>query len=148
EQAPEQFVADLAISGTSPDGTSTRRPERPARVALLVFRKRLNQAVLRDLADKTRKWPALFSPDGRHRQELTGFPITPTQMLPQPGPRPSSADSQLMRNTVNTRHGSFYVGALTWRFEGQPRLVLAFALSRDKTLANVRQTVLAILIVA
>jgi PAS domain S-box-containing protein len=147
-QVAEHLVSDLAVAGTSLTDTSNTRRAPPTPLAVIVFRKRLDDAVLRDLAGKTGKWPALFSPDGQHRRELTGFPLIPADLLRNAQANSRQARPQVEHGTVHTTHGSFYAAVLPWRFENQPQLILGFALSRDKTLENVRQTVMAILIVS
>ena len=56
-------------------------PSQPTTLAVLVFRKRIDQAALQEIADKTGKWPVLFSPDGKHQLRLTHAELTPKELL-------------------------------------------------------------------
>jgi PAS domain S-box-containing protein len=147
----EHLLSSLSIGdGRKMPETNATDETGPVTLAVLVFRKLLGRATLRDLATKTDKWPVLLSLDGTHRQELTEFPLFSAELLRKVQSQESDRNlsSRVIRNTVNTAYGSFYLVLSRWWFDGQPRLVLGFALSRDKTLQNVRQTVVAILIVA
>ena len=121
---------------------------KPTTLAVLIFRKRIDHAVLQEFATKTGKWPTLFSPDGSHQQRLTEFYATPKDLLQkaqtlQPGKPP-----KIIRQIVTTEQGSFYEALLPWQFENRTRLILGLTSSRDSTLQNIRQTVTAILIAA
>ena len=141
----EHVVSDLSIGGLPQPATGDLPA--PRTLAVVVFRKLLDRAVLQGLARKTGKWPVLASLDGAHRRELTQAPLIPVEMLRYSQVAPTGAPGAISR-VVRTDRGSFYVAAAPWRFEGQPRFMLGFALSRESTLHNIRQTVTAILILA
>ena len=143
----EHVVSDLSIGGSPQPRAGDIPPPRPRTLAVVVFRKLLDRAVLEGLARKTGMWPVLASLDGAHRQELTQGPLIPVDVLRYSGSSRRGA-SVAISQVVGTDRGSFYVAAAPWRFEGQPRFMLGFALSRASTLYNVRQTVTAILVLA
>jgi PAS domain S-box-containing protein len=116
-------------------------------LGVLVFRKLIDRAALLDLARRTGQWPVVLSLDGTHRQEVSDLPLFSAVSL-RGGQWQQRDGSPIRRWIANTGHGSFYMALSPWRFEGQPRLMLGFALSREKTAQNVAQTVVAILIVA
>jgi len=144
----QRVISDLAIGGSSQTATNSPPGPPPRTLAVLVFRKLLDRSVLQAIASKTGKWPTLFSPDGMHRQELTDSALIPGELLRDARSEPRTGAPHVVQRTVTTGHGSFYTAVLPWRFEGEPRLMLGFALSRDKTLHNIQQTVTAILILA
>lgn len=144
----EHVISDLAVGSPSKAPTNTSPGPRPRTLAVVVFRKLLDRAVLQGIASKTGEWPALFSPDGMHRQELTDSALISDELLRDARSEARDGVPHVVQRTVTTGHGSFYAAVLPWRFEGQPRLMLGFALSRDKTLHNIQQTVTAILILA
>lgn len=143
----EHVVSDLSIGGSPQPRTGDLPAPPPRTLAVVVFRKLLDRTVLQGLARKTGKWPVLASLDGAHRQELMEAPLIPVEMLRYSGSS-RTGTSAAISQVVRTDRGSFYVAAVPWRFEGQPRFMLGFALSRESTLHNVRQTVTAILILA
>jgi PAS domain S-box-containing protein len=111
---------------------------------VLVFQKLIDRAALAQVASKTGKQPALFSPDGRHRQLLTPDSAAASKLWDvQPG-----MNDGVKQRTVTTHRGSCYRVLLPWEFEGKPRVILGLASSRAGTMQNIRQTVAAIVIVA
>jgi PAS domain S-box-containing protein len=113
----------------------------------VVFQKLIDRADLELVATKTGKLPALFSPDGKHRLQLTDASATasgPWRVQPVRAGMPHT----VIQETVTTQQGSFYQALLPWQFQGQPRLILGLASSRASTAHNIRQTVAAILTVA
>jgi len=78
----EHLLSSLSIGdGRKMPETNAAEETVPVTLAVLVFRKLLGRATLRDLATKTDKWPALLSLDGTHRQELTDFPLFSAELL-------------------------------------------------------------------
>lgn len=146
----QQLVSGLRVGQGATMPKDTALEESPRTLVVLVFRKLVDRGVLRALATKTGKWPVLLSLDGEHRQELTDFRLFSAELLQKIRGEGGARDpsSRIVYSTVGTGHGSFYVALSSWRYEGQPRLMLGFALSREKTEQNVQQTVEAILIVA
>ncbi len=147
-QPLSRFVAELAIADPSRNAARGAADRQPATLAILVFRKLIDRAVLKDLAAKTGKWPILFSPDGSHQQMLADHHRVPTELLRQAQTQASTAAPQVIRQTVTTEKGSFYEALLPLQFEGEMRLILGLAASRDSTIQNIRQTVSAILLAA
>jgi PAS domain S-box-containing protein len=139
-----RFVSDLAIARPTERRERLAAGAKPATVAVLVFQKLIDRAALEQVAAKTGKQPALFSPDGRHRQLLTPDDTA----APDLWDVQSGMQRGVTQRTVATAAGSFYQALLPWEFEGQPRLILGLASSRAGTLQNIRQTVAAIVIVA
>jgi PAS domain S-box-containing protein len=123
-------------------------PSQPTTLAVLVFRKRIDQTVLKEIADKTGKWPVLFSPDGKHQLRLTRAELTSKELLKKAQALPPGKPAPVIQQTVATPQGSFYQTLQPWRFDNQTRLILGLTSSRDSTLQNIRQTVTAILFAA
>jgi len=142
----ELSVLDARIGGSDSDLASPGANQPPApfmKFAVVVFQKRIDQAFLQAIERKTGMWPMLFSPDGRYHQQLGPLNLSLQQLLPHSMPDASEIKFQ----TIQTKQGSFYVATLPWQFEQQPGFVLALASSMDSTLHNIRQTVVAILLV-
>jgi PAS domain S-box-containing protein len=148
-----RYFSELSVAsdtGTrSPEGVAAAQPGKVPRVfAVVVFRKRIDLAMLESVARKTGKSPLLLSPDGRHRQQLDDQSVIPPEMEQQ-AQAMFSADSPVpLQRSVSNGDESFYVAMLPWRFENEPRLMLALSSPRAKTLHNIRQTVVAILAAA
>ena len=151
-QPVSRIVSELALA--DPAQTRLKDPLllpsnwRPTTLAVLVFHKRIDHAVLQELAAKTGKWPVLFSPDGSHQLRLTNADLTPKELLRKAQAVRPGNHSQVIRQTVTTEQGSFYETLLPWQFGNRTCLILGFTSSQDSTLQNIRQTVTAILIVA
>ncbi|HJV67536.1 ATP-binding protein [Ideonella sp.] len=112
-------------------------------VAVVVFRKRIDRAMLESIASKTAKAPALLSPSGGHARLLdSAFPVLPDR----PGPGCGSEPAQ--QCVVSVDQKSYYVAFQPLQLDGRTQLVLGLAAPRDGTLANIRQTVYAILLLA
>ena len=140
---PEHVVSDLVINGAQKPEDDQGSPH-PRVLSVIVFRSLLDRSLLVGLARKTGKQPILSSVDGSRRLELSDPELLPADLI-----RSAHNPTLPLLDRVTTRNrGSFYVGAIPWVFEGQPRLVLGFALSRENTLRYVHQTVTAILILA
>ena len=152
-QPVAKFYSELSVAGqpaqgkvdTPASGVAGRKPEI---LAVVVFRKFIDRAMLESVARITGKVPALLSPDGRRTQFLAGqFPL-PADLLP---PTLNGGASHLTwsgQRVVSVGGESFYVEWMPWPQNAPPRLVLALAAPRDETLANIRQTVIAILLVS
>ncbi len=150
-QPVAKFYSELSVAGKAAQarspasGVAGRRPEI---LAVVVFRKFINRAALENVARITGKVPALLSPDGHHQQLLAEqFPI-PADLLP---PTLSGGTSHLVwpgQRVTWVGEESFYVAWMPWPQNAPPRLVLTLAAPRDETLANIRQTVIAILLVS
>jgi PAS domain S-box-containing protein len=139
-----KFVSELAIAQPRDVREGVTPGARPSTVAVLVFHKRIDRATLEQVATKTGKQPALFSPDGRHRQLLTPDNAATSKLW---GVQ-SDLQFGVSQRTVTTEQGSFYQALLPWEFEGEPRLILGLSSSRARTLQNIRQTVGSIVVVA
>ncbi|MDI1276177.1 PAS domain S-box protein [Methylobacter sp.] len=142
-QPPELSVIDPRIAGSASDPSlfAVNRPSSP--FAVVVFQKRIDQAILQTVERKTGMWPLLFSPDGQHSQQMGPLSLSLQQLLPNL----AEASPGIKAQTVSIGQGSFYAAVLPWQFEQQPGFVLALVASQDSTLHNIRQTVLAILTV-
>jgi PAS domain S-box-containing protein len=147
-QPVSRIVSELTIAGPAAgkDKSESASPWRHATLAVLVYRKRIDRAVLAELAAKTGKWPVLFSPDGRHQQRLTDLDLIPKELLRKAQASEPGKPSRVIQQTVKAEPGSFYEALLPWQFENRTRLILGLTSSRDSTLQNIRQTVSAILI--
>jgi PAS domain S-box-containing protein len=141
-----RFVSELAIADPAESSLSAQSGRRASTVAVVVFQKLIDRAALGLVATKTGKLPALFSIDGKHRQQLSEVATVPA--LWDPRAVPTAMAGGYVQRTLSTSQGSFYQGLLRWHFEGEPALILGLASSRASTLQNIRQTVAAILIVA
>lgn len=146
-QSMTRFVSELAIAQPAQSHERAVRGRHASTVAVVVFQKLIDREALELVATKTGKFPALFSPDGRQRQEFRDVSAS----APDPWRLQSvqaGMEHEVLRETVTTPLGSFYQGLLPWQFEGEPRLIFGLASSRASTLQNIRQTVAAILTVA
>ena len=115
-----------------------------ATAAVVVFRKELDREFLEQTARKTGKLPAIFSPDGLHRQELESFNVSPAELLPL---QPSGQSApRMVERTATIGRRSVYEGFLAWKLAGRPVLILGLASPRVSTQQNIRQTVTAILL--
>jgi signal transduction histidine kinase/ActR/RegA family two-component response regulator len=145
---PVLSVNRIAYAPKLPDpsiGTDSESSEHPVTSAVVVFRKELGRDFLEQTARKTGKVPAIFSPDGLHRQELETFDVSPAELLPLQASQSQSAPRTVERTaTIGTR--SVYQGFLPWKLAGRPVLILGLASPRISTLQNIRQTVTAILL--
>ena len=136
-----RIASNLAIAGLPAASADNLHFPQPAVLAVVVFRKLIDRAALEELARKTGSEPAIFSPDGVHRQQLAEADNGPAA-LPLP---PLGMSSEVAQRTVAVQGQSFYQTLLPWRFENETRLVLGLSSSRDSTLQNIWQTVMALL---
>jgi len=149
-----RYFSELSVAGDAEPRTAAsvaagQAGRMPRVFAVVVFRKLIDRAMLESVARKTGKSPALLSPDGHHRQQLDGQSVTIPSEMHREAQAMSSTDAPVpLQRSVFVGQGSFYVAVLPWRFENQPRLMLALASPRDNTLHNIRQTVVAILLTA
>lgn len=112
-------------------------------VAVVVFRKGIDRAMLESIASKTAKSPALLSPsDGHVRLLDSAFPVLPNRPGPGCGAGPAP------QCVVSVDQKSYYVAFQPLQLDGRTQLVLGLSTPRDRTLANIRQTVYAILLLA
>lgn len=144
-RSPEVTQPTVSVDLSAPDTATVQTVvPLPTTSVVVVFRKDLDRAFLEQTARKTGKSPALFSPDGLHRQELEAFDVSPAQLQPlqvsqsQPAP-------QMLERIATIAGRSAYQGFLPWRLAGRPVLILGLASPRDSTVHNIRQTVTAIL---
>jgi len=143
-----RFFSELSVVGGQPAGgaplSATGVPGKaPIVLAVVVFRKRIDRAMLENIAGKTGKVPVLLSPDGGHVQLLdSSFPVLPGRS----GPGCGTVESP--QCVVSTGQKSFYVAFQPLQLEGRAAMLLGLAAPRDGTLANIRQTVFAILLLA
>ncbi|SFU87035.1 ATP-binding protein [Pseudoduganella namucuonensis] len=149
EALPERAVTQVAIAGLD-GGRDNVSAAGTATFATVVFRKRIDQAHLRAIAGKTGHWPAIFSPDGAHQQQLPGAALPPRDwgLGDSPAGAGGAGPSAIRRRSVDSALGPYYVALLPWQFEGQRPLLLGMAASRVNTMHNVRQTVTGILAAA
>ena len=148
-----RFYSDLAVVGRArrdaqPQIPSTLGTRTPEIVAVVVFEKTLGRAALEQEARKSASFPVVLSPDGRQRMLLADvFPLPLTTLDPEHGIVPAQADARVQQ-VVSTDTGSYYLAFRNWQLADKPGLLLGLAASRDNTLTNMRQTVLAILAAA
>jgi PAS domain S-box-containing protein len=148
-----RFFSELTIAGTTPgssnDTLGNSPPgESPQIVTTVVFRKLIDRTGLETRARETGHAPTLLSPDGTHRQQLTNLELIPPDLLVRAQAGMSTSPPRVFQRTVTVGQNSFYVAVLPWQFENRPRLILSLAATRDSTLQNIRQTVVAISLVA
>jgi signal transduction histidine kinase/CheY-like chemotaxis protein/HPt (histidine-containing phosphotransfer) domain-containing protein len=147
--ATARFYSDLSVvdettpaaaphsAGASPDGVKGMLVE-------VIFRKVIDPEMLEAVAGKTGKLPAVLSTaDGTARLMNAQFPIGPARQAAGCGTGGESS-----RCIVETGAKSYYVAFMPWRLANRAQLELGLASMRDGTVANIRQTVLAILLVA
>ncbi|MEO7496082.1 MAG: response regulator, partial [Massilia sp.] len=141
-----RLVSDLTIAEA--DGAREGgRAEPKSTVAMVVFDKRIDRAMLDALAARSGKLPLLLSPDGAHQLRLTAADLLPRALLRRA--LAGAGNPHVLEQTVaGAGGGEFYVALLPWQYERQPRLILGMAASREPTLRNIGQTVGAILLTA
>src|SRR5581483_9375125 len=155
-RAPVRFFSELSVAGgpeslQAPAAShAARPPERAPRIlAVVVFRKLIDRAMLENVQQRTGEFPVLLSPDGRYREQLDDLAVIAPEMLRQAQATLfAKASIPPQQRSVTVGEKSFYVALVPWRFESQPKLLLALASPRDSTLRNIRQTVVAILLAA
>ena len=147
-QPLSRFVSELSIADPARAAGKGASGPQPATLAILVFRKLIDRAVLDELAAKTGKWPVLFSPDGSHQQKLADHHQTPRELLQQAQSMASARAPHVIRQTVTTAEGSFYEALLPLQIGDRTRLILGLTSSRASTIQNIWQTVSAILFAA
>ncbi|MBW8831240.1 MAG: response regulator [Burkholderiales bacterium] len=142
----ERGFSDVRIAQADGSASGMAGP-RPEIFAVLVFRKLIDGAYLQGIARKTGTSPALFSVDGRHRQQDMPFELGAAQLKALQTARLEERSASL-RDTISTEQGSFYVVLQPWTFEDQTPFILGMASSRAGALRNIRETVTAILMVS
>ena len=147
-QPMSRFVSELAVEDPERSNVPKASKRQPATFAVLVFRRLIDRSALAALAEKTGKWPVLFSPDGSHEQRLVDFHKTPKALLRRAQTIAPGEAAQEIQQTVASGKASFYEALLPLRFENRTRLILGLTSSRDSTVQNIRQTVSAIVIAA
>ena len=146
--ATSRFYADLSVV----DDTTPAAAPRPAAtlpegvkgmLVEVIFRKVIDSEMLEAIAGKTGKLPAVLSTaDNTARMMSAQFPIASVRQTSGCGAVESP------RCIVEAGGRSFYVAFIPWRLADRAQLDLGLASVRDGTVANIRQTVLAILLVA
>ena len=138
----KELVVAPAIAGEAQIQGAAPSPRRTI-FCVVVFRRELDRSFLQGIAEKTGSWPAIFSLDGHHRQQLIDLEINPGQLLHGTDTTGATTALHVMQRTVSTGTGSFYEALLPWRVAAQPPLILALASSTEPTRNNIRQTVAA-----
>ncbi|MGZ8270987.1 MAG: PAS domain-containing protein, partial [Methylophilus sp.] len=141
-----QVFSDLSIAGETNYTQLSTSNKPPIILAVIVFRKVLDNTYLESLAEKTGTSPILFSPDGQHQQPFDTIKIIPSEMLLKARATLTESVPSVIQNIVYNNHNSFYAALLPWQLEQQPRLILGMVASRAGTLQNIKQTVAAILL--
>jgi PAS domain S-box-containing protein len=108
-----------------------------------VFRKTIDRSMIESIAGKTGRFPALFSPTGGNPPMLdVQFPsLTDRQVK-------TCSAAEWGQCVAWVGDKSFYVAFKPWQFDGRTWLMLGIAVPRDGTVANIRQAVGAILLLA
>jgi PAS domain S-box-containing protein len=138
-----RVASQLAIAGGPASRTGGSPGRRPVIFATVVFRMVIDRAVLGKVAQKTGKWPSLFSPDGSHQQEILQLGLSRQQLLQRIQRPAGDVTPGEYHGTIMLGQGSYYLALRRWEFEGRPGLMLGMAVSRESTLENIRQTVTA-----
>jgi PAS domain S-box-containing protein len=149
-QPVAKFYSELSVAGERDEAGAARgvAGRRPEILAVVIFRKFIDRAALENVARITGKMPALLSPDGHHLQLLAKqFPM-PADLRPPTREGGTSHLTLAGQRVVWAGEESFYVAWMPWPQDGAARVVLALAAPREDTLANIRQTVIAILLVS
>ena len=141
-----QVFSDFSIAGGTDYTQLSTSNKPPTILAVLVFRKVLDNTYLASLAEKTGTSPTLFSPDGKHQQPFSTIKIIPSELLQKARATLTASVPRVSQNIVFNNDNSFYVALLPWQLEQEPRLILGMVASRAVTLQNIKQTVAAILL--
>ncbi|MGD9831400.1 MAG: response regulator [Piscinibacter sp.] len=143
-----RFYSELSVVGEPVPSATTRPPVaagdgKRSMLVEVIFRKVIDTEMLEAIARETGKLPAVLSAsDGTARLMNAQFPIGPVRQAAGCGTGGSS------RCIVEAGGKSYYVAFVPWPTADRAPLALGLASMRDGTLANIRQTVLAILLVA
>ncbi len=147
--ATSRFYADLSVvdeaapASSVPQNAATPPEGAKGLLVEVVFRKVIDPPMLEAIASKTGKLPAvLATADGTARMMGAQFPIA--QLRQSLG----CGDLVSHRCIVESGGRSFYVAHIPWQLANGVQLDLGLASVRDGTVANIRQTVMAILLVA
>ncbi len=111
----------------------------PVRIGMFVFTQVFDKGFLQNLTEKTGLLPAIISADGQQRVQLVDL-ATPTEVLS------AQRDPLIQLHTVNIGGDSYYQASMPWQIaEDGSSLILSQALSRENTIATIRQTVMGII---
>lgn len=141
-----QVFSDFSIAGDTSYTQYSTSNKPPTILAVIVFRKVLDNPYLESLAEKTGTVPIIFSPDGQHKQSSDTIQTIPSELLQKARATLTASVPSVSQNVVYNNHNSFYAAILPWQLEQQPRLILGMVASRAGTLQNIKQTVAAILL--
>jgi len=144
DETADRFVSDLTVAGSEPGEFA----EAPVPLAVIIFSKLIDRAVLQDIYDRTGDWASLYSPQSNHIQQLAVSLPLGAQLSSRFGTSSQPVHASILHRQVNTRTDSFYQALMQWRFDHQSPFVMGLASSRQATLHNVRQTLSTILLVA
>jgi signal transduction histidine kinase/DNA-binding response OmpR family regulator/HPt (histidine-containing phosphotransfer) domain-containing protein len=143
-----RFYSDLSVADETAPAAAPRAPGAAGAGAKrmlveVIFRKVIDAGMLEAIASKTGKLPAvLSSASGTARLMNAQFPLGAARQAAGCGTGESP------RCIVEAAGRSYYVAFMPWRLADRAQLELGLASMRDGTVANIRQTVLAILLVA
>ena len=143
-QTVDQFVSDLTVPGSEP--AEFVEPPRP--LAVMIFSKRIDRAVLEDISHRTGDAASLYSGDGTHIQHLAvSLPLS-AKLSSRFGAGSEAAHGAILHRRFDIGSDSFYQALVKWEFDEQSPFILGLAASRAPTLRNVRQTLSTILLVS
>ena len=104
-----RFFSELTVAGmpqSSSSGTLVGGSpgKAPQIVAAVVFRKLIGRSGLETLARETGNAPTLWSPDGTHRQQLTGLELIPPDLLAQAQAQDKGCDQVVWLDAVEHKY--------------------------------------------
>jgi len=146
--ATTKFYSELSVAG-EPAPVGVNRPSGAAAEGVksmlveVIFRKLIDREMLEAVAGKTGKLPALLSTaDSKVQLMDAQFPIVPGRQAADCG----AGDAPQCIAHAGAK--SYYVSFMPWQLANRAQLQLGLASLRDGTTANIRQTVMAILLLA
>lgn len=139
ESFNETIVENLAIATPQTLPPSQSGNQVPVVIGMFVFSKIIDTAYLQDIAVKTGMLPAIFTPDGLQREQLLW-------LGEQSMPLPSLNGKQTDWKTVQVGEASYYQAFIPWQLEeAESSFILSMAVSRENTLATIKNIVTGII---
>ena len=138
ESFMETIVEHMAIAAPETRRSSQSGGRTPRVIGMFGFSQAFDTAFLQDITHRTGMAPAIFSTDGQHALQLKEMGSLPPALPAGP------AHGSILSRTIAHGGTSYYQAFKAWRIDGEPALILGGTLSREGTLAMIRQTIISI----